>query len=117
MIADSEPERERVLNHDRIAADVSFAADATELMPPRVSTDVCAVVNSDVTGEGGRVGHDHVVTDDAVVGNMSLRHQEAVVADLSDAAATFGAAMNRNELTNAIARADLRFSWFTGELQ
>src|SRR5438045_2126347 len=117
MIADRECERERVLNYDRITADVSFAAEAKELMYSRVRADVGAVVNNDVAGECGGVGHDHVITDDAVVGDVSLRHQEAVVADLCDAATAFGAAMNSDELANARATAYLCFSLFAGELQ
>src|SRR5437588_5005252 len=117
MIADRECERERVLNYDRITADVSFASEATELMHSRVRADVGAVVNNDVAGEGGRVGHDHVITDDAVVGDVTLRHQKTVVTDLCDAAAAFGAAMNSDELANARATAYLCFGLFAGELQ
>ena len=49
--------------------------------------------------------------------DVCLGHDQAIVADLRQHAATGGAAMNRDELAYVVARADPCFGWFAFVLQ
>ena len=80
VVADGEREGERVFDDDRIAADVCLAPDAAELVDAGVGADVRAVFDLDVPGERGGVRHDYPAADEAVVRDVRLRHDEAVVA-------------------------------------
>ena len=53
------------------------------------------VVDADVPGERGAVGHDHVVADRAVVRDVGVGHEEAVAADARQPAALDRAAVDR----------------------
>src|SRR5690242_21781912 len=77
-----------------------------------VRADVRAVFDNHVAGECRRVGHDHAVADEAIVRDVGLGHDQAVVADARDHAAARGAAMNGDKLANLVACADARFGWF-----
>ena len=68
-------------------------------------------------GERRGVGHDHVVADQAIVRDVCLRHEEAIVAGAGDAATARRAAVNGDEFANAIATANLSLSFFAGKLQ
>src|SRR6185503_11227468 len=83
VIADCKGKRQCVFDYYRVTADVSFAPHATKLMNSRVGTDICAIFNRYVPSEGGGVGHDHTIANDAVVRNMGLRHDQTVIANLS----------------------------------
>src|SRR6267378_8244716 len=74
MVADCQSKRQSVFNHYRVTADVGFPTDAAKLVDARVSADIGAVLNLDVPCEGGCVGHDYLIAQDAVVSNMRLRH-------------------------------------------
>jgi hypothetical protein len=82
-----------------------------------VSADVGIVFNDHVSGERGRICHDHSVADDAIVRNVSLGHDQTVVAYLSQHSTAGGAAMNRYKLPNHIASPDARFGWLAFVLQ
>ena len=75
MIAHGQRKWQRILHHHRVTANVRFPADAAELMYTGVSPNVRIVFNDYVTGERGRICHDHAVTEYAIVRYMSLRHQ------------------------------------------
>ena len=59
-----------------------------------------------MTGKRGCVGHDHVVAEPAVVSDMGLGHDQAIVTDLGEHAAACSPAMNCDEFTNLISFAD-----------
>ena len=82
-----------------------------------ISADVRVVLNDHVAGQGGGVGHDHAVAEDAIVGDVGLGHQQTVVADLRQHSAAGGAAMDGYKLSNLIAPADARFGRFAFVLQ
>ena len=87
-----------------------------------VGTDGCKMMNGDttaqdhvvvdmyVTTEHNIVGHHHTITNAAVVGNMSVGHQIAVVTDCRNAILFFGRAIDRDAFANnvAIAKNHLR---------
>jgi hypothetical protein len=86
-------------------------------MHARVRPDVGAVIDSDVTGQRGGVGHNDVIANQAIVRDVSLGHQKAIVADLCQAASASGAAMDGDELPNARAAAYYGSCFLSGELQ
>src|SRR5205085_10576718 len=64
-----------------------------------------------VTGEWCGVGHDDAVADQAIVRDVRLRHEEAIVARLRQHPAALRAAMVGDELADMIAPADARLGW------
>ena len=86
-------------------------------MDARVSADLCAVFDDDVSGKRGGVGHQHVVAEKAIMSDMHLSHHETFVASFGQAASARGTAMDRNKLPDAVAPADFRFGSFARELQ
>ena len=59
-------------------------------------------------GERRAVRHNHVVAEDAVVRDVGLGHNQAVVAGRGQAAAALRAAMDGDELADAVAPPDAR---------
>src|SRR5918993_139766 len=117
VVADGEGEGERVLDDDRVAADVRLAPDAAELVDARVGADVRAVGDFDVAGERGGVSHDDAVADAAVVRDVRLGHDEAVVADGGEHPAALRAAVDGDELAYLAATADARLRRLAPVLQ
>ena len=50
-----------------------------ELVDAAEAADDGLVFDNDVAGEGGSIGHDHLVADDAVVGYVAIGHDVIVV--------------------------------------
>src|ERR1043166_8112872 len=117
VVADRQRKRQRIFDNDRVTTDVSLFANAAELMDTGVSTDVRAILDHDVARERRSISHDDAVADQAIVRDMRLGHDEAIVADACDHAAACGAAMNRNELTDLISCADARLRRFAFVLE
>jgi hypothetical protein len=117
VIPDGERERQSVLHHHRVTADVSFATDTTELMHAGISADIRAIIYRDMTGKRGGVGHNDMIAKHTIVRDMSLGHQEAIITDLRQSPATRGATMDSHELPDARAAADYGLCFLTGELQ
>ena len=82
MVALDYGERRSVFYNDGVPADECLAADAAELVHAGVCSDIGAVGDLDVAGKCRGVGHYHFFSDPAVVGDVSLGHQQVVVADL-----------------------------------
>ena len=61
-----------------------------------------------MAGERGAVRHDHAVADDAIVRDVRLGHDQTIIARLRQHAAARRAAMNGNELADAVSFADAR---------
>src|SRR6185436_6833428 len=70
VVADGERERQSVFHHHRVAADISLAADAAELMHARIRADVRTVIDGDMAGQSRRISHQHVITKHAVMSNV-----------------------------------------------
>src|SRR5215813_4468291 len=70
-----------------------------------------------MAGEGGCVRHDYMVANQAIVRDVSLRHQKTVVADLCDAATAGGAAMNGDKFPNSSSTADYCPCFFARKFQ
>src|SRR6185369_17994660 len=117
MIADGQRKRQRVFDDDRVTADVSLFADATKLVHTGIRADVRAILDDYMTRERGRISHDDAVANYAVVRDVGLGHDQAIVADLREHAAAGSAAMNRDELADVVALADDCFRRFAFVLQ
>ena len=102
-VADRPRERQRVLGHDRVAADEGMPADAAELVHARAGADVGEVLDRDVAAERRHVAEDRVVADVAVVRDVHVGHEQVAVADRRHAAAAARAAMDRDELAEDVA--------------
>ena len=75
------------------------------------------VLDRDVTGERCGVGENRLVPDMAVMRDVRVGHEEIVVADLGDSSTAGRAAMDRDELSNDVAAADLEPRQLAAELQ
>jgi hypothetical protein len=58
-----------------------------------------------------------MVTNNAIVGNVSIDHQKVVASDLGDAASLDCAAMDRDTLPDSVAIAHFHDSWLSDVLQ
>src|SRR5438093_9856266 len=70
-----------------------------------------------MAGEGRGIRHDHLITNQAIVRNVRLGHDETVIAGFGEPAAARSAAMNRYELTDPVAPANFSFRRLAGKLQ
>ena len=105
--ADRAPVRQRVLGDHRVAADERIGADAAELVHRRPGADVDEVGDRHVAAERRVRAEDRLVADVAVVRHVHVIHEQVAVADRRHAAAAGGAAVDRDELAEDVAGADL----------
>src|SRR6516162_3171230 len=70
------------------AADHGVLTDSDILVDGGKPTEYGIVVDYDVSPEGRVVGHDHIIADLAVMGDMRPHHEQAVVANAGDHPAT-----------------------------
>jgi hypothetical protein len=70
-----------------------------------------------MTGEGGGVCHDDAIADQAVVRDVRLRHNQAIIARFSQHSAAGSTPMNRNKLAYLVSPADVRFRRFAFVLE
>src|SRR5436305_1890557 len=96
--ADGPRERQRVLRHDRVAADEAMAADPAELMHAGSGADVHEVFNGDMAAERRHVAENRVAADVAIVRDVHVRHEHVAIADRRHATAALRAAVDRDEL-------------------
>src|SRR6266550_7113068 len=113
MIAHCECKWQRILNHHRITANVRFPTDTAKLMYTGVSSDVRVVFNNYVTGERSGIRHDHAITEYAIVGNVGLCHEQAVVANPGQHFSAGGTAMDCHKLPDQVSPADACFGGLT----
>ncbi len=75
-------------------------------MDARQSADDGEVLHMDVAGQIGRIGHDDVIPQLAVVGDMAVGHQQVVIADEGDADVGCGRPVDRDILPDRVVVAD-----------
>src|SRR5579885_2875728 len=71
-------------------------------------SDHSPVFYSDMSCERHAIGEHGMVADDHVMRHMNIRHQQIVVADAGDQAASFRATVNRHELADSVAVSNAR---------
>src|SRR5687768_4923819 len=67
-----------------------------------IGSDICTVGDLDMAGQRCGVGHDDLVSELAIVRDVSLSHKQIFVTYTGHATAARGAAMDRNEFANMI---------------
>ncbi len=101
-------ERQNILGDDRAATDVGILTYARELMHRAQRSDDGVILDDHMAGERRIVCHDHLITDEAIVSHVGVRHQQTVTANLREAAALDRTPMNSHALSKVIAVADLQ---------
>src|SRR3954464_92574 len=86
-------------------------------MHRRECADRCPLLNDDVSGERGIVGHDDVVTHKTIVRDVRVSHEQAVAAELREATATGSPAVDGDALADLIVITDLKARLLAFELQ
>src|SRR5690606_6437810 len=105
-----------VFTNERASRDHDVGADLHELVECACPTDYGPVVNFNVACELNCVNKYAIVTDDAVVSDVDICHQEAVLANHGFVLVARSAA-HRDVLADDGIVADKRFRFFSGKLQ
>jgi hypothetical protein len=100
-------ERRHVLRHMALEADHRVRADANELKQPALAADDRPVAELHMPGEARVAGDDRLVADVAVVRDVDVVHDPVVIADSRHAGVLDGADVDRAELADRVAIADL----------
>ena len=58
-------------------------ADMAKLMAEHCGTNDSVVINGDFTGQFGRITYDKTTSENAIVGNMHILHQQVIATDSS----------------------------------
>src|SRR5438445_524474 len=90
----------------RHAADHRMPADPHELVHRREAAEQRKVLDDDMAGQGGVIGHDHMVADLAIMRDMDADHEQAMVADAGHHAAALGSRVHRHVFADRIVAAD-----------
>ena len=94
-----------------------MAAETAELVHAAEGPHGGVVLDDHVPGQRGGVAEDEVVAQDTVVGDVHVGHQQVVVPDLSERPAARGAAVDGDELADAVVVADDDLAVLATELQ
>ena len=109
--------RGEILRNPRHAADESVGADMPELVHCGKAADDRKIVHTHMPAEGGPVGHDDVVAELAVMGDVRVGHTQVAAADAGQAAPAFRAPVERGEFTDAVIVAEFQPRHFALELE
>ncbi len=105
-VADHRAVGNHVALHAGDAADHGMLADPHKLMHRREAAEQGKVLDHDMASQRRVVGHDHMVADDAVMGDMDAHPEKAAVAHPRHHAAALGAGIHRHVLADDVALAD-----------
>ena len=94
--------RQDVFSDGCAAANEGICADADEMMDRAERAYLGPVTDYDVTTEGCGIGQQDVITDEAIVRDVSVSHDEGVIADTREATAFYGATVDGYELADFI---------------
>ena len=93
-----------------------MGADAAELVNGRQTAEDHEVTDVHMARQGGVVGEDAVVTDDAVVGHVNVDHEQVAATHLGQALVLGGAAVHGAVLAKHVVVADLEEGALAGVL-
>src|SRR5436190_2069988 len=82
-----------------------------------IGANVCPVCDQHMTGEGRGVGHDYVVANQTVMRYVRLGHEETIITNTGNAAATCGAPVNGDEFADASSAPDFCLSLLSCEFE
>ncbi len=80
-------------------------------------SDICVVLHNHVAGERRAIGENRVAADDAIVGDVGIRHEEITAADPRHAAALRGAAAHRGKFPKTVRVTHHEFRALAAEFQ
>jgi hypothetical protein len=92
-------------------------SDPGELMDSREAADNGVIFDMDMSAEGGDVGHDNMIIQFAVMGNMSIRHQHIVIANNRHADIGAGGTVDSGKFPDYVEVADDHAGLLAAELQ
>lgn len=95
-----------VLQDPRQSADKAVAADGCEVVNRNATAESSIVLNAHMPTEHDGVGHNHSIFDDAIMCDVRVGHEVAVVTDRRDAFVFFGTAIDGYAFAEHIAITD-----------
>ena len=110
-------ERQHILGNHGVTANIGVAPHAAELVNAAEGADGGVVFDDDVARQGGPVAQDGIVAYQAIVGNVHVGHDQVEAAQPGQRAPTLGAAMDADELADAVVVANDDFAALAAELQ
>ena len=84
----------------------AVTAKRSVMMHSDSAADGHGVRNVDVTSKHGSIGHDQLVTDLAIMGNMNASHQKTPITQLGDPIFFFARSVDRDALADRVVVAD-----------
>ncbi len=108
---------DHVIRHHRHSADDGPATDTHELVDTGQPADQDIVFNDAVARDGGVVHNNHPIAKDRIMGDVTARHKQPVIADPGHAATAFGAAVHGDMFADTVAFANLQTAGFPFELK
>src|SRR6185369_8431734 len=101
----------------RAAANHGIHPDGDELVNGNKTSQNNVVLDGDMAGQGGYIGHDHAVADAAVMSHMRIGHEHVAVADDRFGVTGNGASMDGGKFAKHVVVADPRPALFTPVLE
>ena len=95
-----------ILNHHRMRTDHGMPTDAAELVYAGKSTDNRMIFDNHVSGEADVIDQNSVITDLAVVGDMTPDHEQAAITHPRDASTASRARLHGNVLADDVVLAN-----------
>src|SRR5438477_9110862 len=89
-----------------------MSANAHKVVHRAESADRGPFLDDHMTTKRSCVGQDHVISDDAIVCDMSVSHDQNVAAHTSQPATLHGATIDGGKFADHIVIADFEESWF-----
>ena len=111
-LADGFDKGESIARDDGKAADKCMRAYAAELVHSGEGADRCVVPYGNMASKSRRIGHDDMVSHDAIVGHVTVCHYEIAISDGRDAVPALRSAIQADKLPKDIIVADLKVGRF-----
>ena len=105
-----------IFGDPEVTADQAMASDFDELMNADHTTQDRKIFNLDMSGQIDRIGHDDIVSEQAIVGDVAVGHQEAIASD-DCFPVRLGAAVDRDKFADHGALADFGGCRFTAKFE
>ena len=105
-----------IFGNHRARAENRPAADANKLMDSDQTADNDIILNRHMAAEGGAIGDDITIADNAIMRDMAIHHEQVMIAHPGNHAAADRAGIERRELANLVVVADNQFARFASVL-
>ena len=98
--------RDHIIGHHSHSTDDSTLAETHKLMDATQTTHNHIILNHHVTSNRSRIHNDDPIGQTRIMGDMAAGHQQTIVANECEPAATLGARIDGNMLANGGTLAD-----------